>query len=193
MKMRVLIAVLALVATPVIASVAQDRGSTPPASGDNRGVRHSDARSGDKDADAENCEKDAENSHRWQEGRHLGDKNDDKQCGGSTGGTGGTGGTNGVGTISGLVFYDMYKTGVWVAGDPGIAGWTIQLSGPVTLTATSDFLGNYAFTGVPAGTYTLCQAKVSVWTQSLPASNGCYTVVLAGGAVLNTYYFGFWM
>jgi hypothetical protein len=68
--MRVLIAVLALVATPVIASVAQAQGSTPPAS-----VR-------------QNCA----NDHRWQEGNHLGDKNASKQgCDPSGGGTGGTG------------------------------------------------------------------------------------------------------
>src|SRR5713226_3369429 len=70
MKMRVLIAVLALVAAPVIASVAQGQGSTPPAS-----VR-------------QNCA----NDHRWQEGNHVGDKNAGKQgcdpAGGSTGSTG---------------------------------------------------------------------------------------------------------
>jgi len=164
--MRVLIAVLALVATPVIASVAQGQGSPPPAS-----VR-------------QNCA----NDHRWQEGNHLGEKNAGKQgcdpAGGSTGG---------LGTIGGLVFYDISKTGVWSANDPSIAGWALQLSGPVTLTTVSDMLGNYTFPPVPAGTYTLCQAQVSIWTQSLPANNGCYTVVLAAGAVLNTYYFGFWM
>lgn len=167
--MRVLIAVLALVAMPVIASVAQAQSSTPPAS------------------DRQNCATD----HRWQAGNHLGDKNAAKQ-GCSTGGTGG-GGTGGVGTIGGLVFYDMAKTGVWVSADPGIFGWILQISGPVTQTATTDFMGNYSFPNVPAGTYTLCQAKVSTWTQSLPTSNGCYTVVLTAGAALNTYYFGFWM
>jgi hypothetical protein len=163
--MRVLIAVLALVATPVIASVAQGQGSTPPAS-----VR-------------QNCA----NDHRWQEGNHVGDKNAGKQ------GCDPASGTTGSGTIGGFVFYDMNKTGTYVPGGPGIAGWVLQITGPVTLTTTSDMLGNYAFPPVPAGTYTLCQAKVSSWTQSLPANNGCYTVVLTAGAVLNTYYFGFWI
>jgi hypothetical protein len=189
--MRMLIAVLALVATPVIASVAQDRGSTPP-SGDNRGVRHSDVRSGDKD-DAEECEKDAENSHRWQQGRHLGDKNDDKQCSstGSTSGTGGTGATGGtpaVGSIGGFVFLDMAGTGVWAPSDPTVAGWAIQLTGPVTLSATSDMLGNYLFANVPAGTYSLCQVQPTTWLQTFPT--GCYSVVLAAGAAVTGQNFG---
>src|SRR5260370_5033144 len=169
MKMRVLIAVLALVATPFIASVAQDRGSTPPASGENRGVRHSDARSGDRDADAENCEKDAENSHRWQNGQHLGEKNDDEQCGS----TGGTGGTSGVGTISGLVFYDPARTGVWSAGLGSISGWSISISGPVSQTQPISFSGTFSFT-VPAGTYTVCELQPSFLTQTLPAVGGVY-------------------
>jgi hypothetical protein len=177
--MRVLIAVLSLVATPLIASVAQDRGSTP-ASGENRGVRHSDARSGDKD-DAEECEKDAENSHRWQQGRHLGDKNDDKQCSS-------TGGTPTVGTIGGFVFIDMAGTGAWAPSDPTVAGWAIQLTGPVTLSATTDMLGNYLFASVPAGTYSLCQVQPTTWLQTFPT--GCYSVVLAAGAAVAGQNFG---
>jgi hypothetical protein len=186
MKMRVLIAVLALVAMPFIASVAQDRGSTPPASGDRRGVRHSDARSGDKDADAENCEKDAENSHRWQNGQHLGDKNDDKQCGS----TGGTGGTSGVGTISGLVFYDAARSGVWSAGLGAVYGFSISISGPVSQTQPLTFSGTFSFTGVPAGTYTVCELQPSYFTQTLPAGGGCYTVNLVAGGVVSNLYFG---
>jgi hypothetical protein len=165
--MRVLITVLALVATPVVASVAQGQGSTPPAS------------------DRQNCA----NDHRWQEGKHLGDKNADKQCG-STAGTGGTGGTTGVGTISGLAFYDATRSGVWSVGLAGVTGWSIQLSGPVSVTTPLDFSGNFAFAGVPAGTYTVCQLQPSYFIQTLPASNGCYTVTLVAGGVVSNLYFG---
>jgi hypothetical protein len=170
--MRVLIAVLALVATPFIASVAQDRGSTPPASGDDRSVRHSDARSGDKDADAENCEKDAENSHRWHEGRHKGDKNDDKQCASS--GTGGSGGALGV--ISGMVFYGT----VWSSTAPGVLSGTVQITGPVSVSKSADVTGNFSFPGLPAGTYTVCAVPSTFFHQTLPLNNACYTVTLGG-------------
>ena len=162
--MRVLIAVLALVATPVIASVAQAQGSTPPAS-----VR-------------QNCA----NDHRWQEGNHLGDKNASKQGCDPSGG-----GTSGFGTISGLVFYDISGSGVWSLGAPSVAGWSIQLSGPVSLTTPIDpFSGNFTFSGVPAGTYTVCELQPSYWIQTLPANNGCYPVTLVGGGVVSNVYFG---
>jgi hypothetical protein len=165
--MRVLIAVLALVGTPVIASVAQGQTSTPPAS------------------DRQNCA----NDHRWQLGNHLGDKNADKQCG-STSGTGGTGSTSGVGTISGLVFYDATRSGVWSVSAAGVTGWSIQLTGPVSQTTPVDFLGNFSFVGVPAGTYTVCQLQPSYFIQTLPANNGCYTVTLVAGGVVSNLYFG---
>lgn len=161
--MRVLIAVLALVATPVIASVAQAQGSTPPAS-----VR-------------QNCA----NDHRWQEGNHLGDKNASKQGCDPSGGTGGSG----VGTVSGLVFIDFFGTGVWSSVDPGIAGWAIQLTGAVTLATSSDMLGNYSFTGVPAGSYTLCQVQPTTWRQTLPSS-GCYSIAVVAGGVVSGQDFG---
>jgi hypothetical protein len=161
MKMRVLIAVLALVATPVIASVAQGQGSTPPAS------------------DRQNCA----NDHRWLAGKHLGDKNADKQCGS-------TGSASGVGTISGLAFYDATRSGVWSVGATAVMGWSVQISGPVSQSTPIDFLGNFSFTGVPAGTYTVCELQPSYFIQTLPANGGCYTVTLAGGGVVSNLYFG---
>ncbi len=164
--MRVLIAVLALVATPFIASVAQDR---------------------------EDCEKDAENSHRWQEGRHLGDKegrhlgdkNDDKQCGSVS--------TSGAATISGFVFYDPNRTGVFSAGVAGIFGASVQLTGTgVSLTQPANFDGSFLIQQtLPAGTYQLCDLHSSFMIQTLPANNGCYTVTLGGTVwTVSNLYFG---
>jgi hypothetical protein len=158
---------LALVATPVIASVAQGQGSTPPAS------------------DRQNCA----NDHRWLEGKHLGEKNAEKPCG-STAGTGGTGSASGVGTISGLVFYDPTRSGVWSVGAIAIMGWSIQISGPVSQSTPIDFLGNFSFTGVPAGTYTVCELQPSFFIQTLPANGACYTRTLVGGGVVSNLYFG---
>jgi hypothetical protein len=147
--MRVLIAVLALVATPVIASVAQAQGSTPPAS------------------ERQNCA----NDHRWQEGNHLGDKNASKQgCDPSGGGTGG------IGTISGMVFFGT----VWSPTAPGVLSGTVNVTGPVTVSQPALMTGNFSFTGLPAGTYTVCAAPSSFFHQTLPSNNGCYTVTLGG-------------
>src|SRR5258708_32642882 len=173
MKMRVLIAVLALVATPVIASVAQAQGSTPPAS-----VR-------------QNCA----NDHRWQEGNHLGGKNAGKQGCDPAGGTTGSGPT-GAATISGFVFYDPQKTGVYTAGMAGILGVSVQLTGTgVSITQVANWDGSFSILQVlPAGTYQLCSVHSTMWTQSLPANNGFYTVTLGGTtwSVTSGLYFGLW-
>jgi hypothetical protein len=165
--MRVLIAVLALVATPVIASVAQGQGSTSPAS------------------DRQNCA----NDHRWQEGKHLGDKNADKQCGSVSS-------TTGAATISGFVFWDPQKTGVYTAGMAGILGVSVQLTGAgVSITQVANWDGSFSIQQVlPAGTYQLCSVHSTMWTQSLPANNGCYTVTLGGTSwsVNSGLYFGLW-
>jgi hypothetical protein len=166
--MRVLIAVLALFATPVIASVAQGQGSTPPAS------------------DRQNCA----NDHRWQEGKHLGDKNADKQCGSVSS-------TTGAATITGFVFYDPQKTGVYTAGMAGIVGVSVQLTGAgVSITQVANWDGSFSIQQVlPAGTYQLCSVHSTMWTQSLPANNGCYTVTLGGTtwSVTSGLYFGLWL
>jgi SdrD B-like protein len=116
--------------------------------------------------------------------------------GGTSGGTGGTSGacgngvlTAGTASIDGQVFVDASP---W----PGLTGWCVQLSGPVSATALTDANGNYAFTGLPAGTYTICEALQSGWTQTFPTSGpSCagglgYSVTLADGAGAGFIWFG---
>jgi hypothetical protein len=56
---------------------------------------------------------------------------------------------------------------------PGLANWCINLSGPASGVAVSDAGGNYTFTGLPAGTYTVCEVIQSGWRQTYPpASQG---------------------
>jgi hypothetical protein len=56
---------------------------------------------------------------------------------------------------------------------PGLANWCVNLTGPVSGVAVSDAGGNYTFTGLPAGTYTVCEVIQSGWHQTYPpASQG---------------------
>jgi len=55
----------------------------------------------------------------------------------------------------------------------GLPGFCIQLTGAVTATAMTDANGNYRFTGVPDGTYTVCEELEMGWQQVFPtALNG---------------------
>ena len=62
-----------------------------------------------------------------------------------------------VGTIGDLVWSDLNGNGVRDAGEPGIAGVTIILTYPsnLSITATTDNNGNYLFTDLPEGDYTV--------------------------------------
>ncbi|MFS3127546.1 SdrD B-like domain-containing protein [Nocardioides sp. Bht2] len=65
-----------------------------------------------------------------------------------------------VGTISGRVFADRNGNGQIDAGDTGISGVTLTLTGPQpNRTTTSGPDGGYSFAGVPGGTYTLTQTQ----------------------------------
>jgi len=89
-------------------------------------------------------------------------------------------------TKSGMKFHDLNGNGV-NDGEPGLEGWTINLSGSdgmgnsVSDSTTTDENGEYSFS-VPPGTYTVSEVLPSGWTQSCPAA-GSYTVTLASGDV----------
>ena len=68
----------------------------------------------------------------------------------------------GTASISGEVYLDASP---W----NGLASWCINLNGPVTATAITDAYGVYAFTGLPAGTYTLCEVHQTGWSETFPS------------------------
>ncbi len=79
----------------------------------------------------------------------------------------GVGGSNpGPIPIGGVVWHDQNGNGLQGTTEPGFAGVTVTLTGPNGFTATTqtDTLGNYEFSGLAAGTYT-----VTVNTATLPA------------------------
>ena len=89
----------------------------------------------------------------------------------------------GGGTVSidGQVYQDFAP---WT----GLQGWCVQLSGPVSGSVVTDASGNYVFAGLPAGTYTVCEVLQTSWRESFPANGpGCpggfgYTMTLMDGS-----------
>jgi hypothetical protein len=171
--MRILMVVAALIATPFVMSVAQKGVPSAP----KPRAQVQDAAVPNADADAPACKDHPEgNAYGWQHGQH--------DCGPVLGG------------IQGTVFFDLSYDGVRDAGEAGIENWFITLSGPVAATTTSDAAGNYSFTGLPAGTYTVCEAQRFGWIQTAPqGASSCtsgfgYTIVITAGQVVTQLDFG---
>ena len=94
------------------------------------------------------------------------------------------------GSISGKKFHDFNGNGV-DDGEPGLENWTINLTGPVTRTTTTDAKGNYSFTNLAGGTYTVSEVQQApVWTQTFPPAPGTHTVLLSSGQTVTARYFG---
>src|SRR5262249_73847 len=95
----------------------------------------------------------------------------------------GTGGLQGPG---GLLFTT----------EPGLSGWTIYLDQNQNghrdadeRFATTDANGNYAFTGLPAGTYFVAEEGQPGWQQTAPAG-GTYQVTLGPDQIITGQDFG---
>lgn len=95
------------------------------------------------------------------------------------------GGTNAVGQISGKIFDDINGTGSADRFKPGLAGVTVFLdlnnNGMIDdgePTTTTNSRGEYAFTGLQAGTYIVRQAMPGNVLQTLPANEAPYEVTL---------------
>jgi carboxypeptidase family protein len=58
----------------------------------------------------------------------------------------------------------VYDEGTWA----GLQGWTVTISGPVSSSTVTDASGHYLFSGIPAGTYTVCEVVQSGWNQDFP-------------------------
>lgn len=107
--------------------------------------------------------------------------------------------------ISGYVYYDVNNDGVLEAGEPGIGGASVTLTGtdingnPVSLTQTTNAGGYYSFSSVMAGTYSLTEKTPSGYIAGKDAagslggvvgSNTISSVSLAMGANGLNYDFG---
>src|SRR5438094_597516 len=85
-----------------------------------------------------------------------------------------------LGTISGVKFEDLDGDGIRDTGEPGLAGWTIQLDlnndGSVDATAVTNSSGAYTFTNLTPGTHAVREVGQAGWVQTTPE----FTVVLRG-------------
>ena len=91
-----------------------------------------------------------------------------------------------LGGLSGAVYFDRNRDGTQQAGEPGIAGVVVTLSGtdasgnPVNATTTTDARGNYSFTDLPAGTYIVTETQPAGYT------DGQESIGSVGGALSPT-------
>ncbi len=70
--------------------------------------------------------------------------------------------------------------------DPGLPGWTINLYdnlGHLIGTAVTDAVGDYCFTGLHPGTYTVSEVAQAGWVQTYPGGAGTYTITVNAGEV----------
>ncbi len=96
-------------------------------------------------------------------------------------------------TVNGSVYNDQDGNGLRGAGEPGLAGWTVDLedsSGNVLASVLTDSNGNYSFTGVGGGTYEVAQVVQPNWVQTQPSYPTVYTFTSQSGSTLNALVFG---
>ena len=78
-----------------------------------------------------------------------------------------------LGSLAGRVYYDANNDGLFGAGDAGLAGVFITLTGTddlgraVSLTAVTDAAGNYRFAALRPGTYTLTETQPANYTDGI--------------------------
>ncbi len=101
-----------------------------------------------------------------------------------------------LGTVEGQKFEDLNANGVRDPNESGLVGWNITINGTdlitgttVTQTTTTDANGNYNFTGLTAGTYTISETQKDGWVQTAPTT-GTYTVTITSGANITGQDFG---
>jgi hypothetical protein len=99
-------------------------------------------------------------------------------------------GRYGYGSISGNVYDDQNMNGNRDLGEPGLADWTLELSGAFVAETASDTSGNYRFSKLPPGSYSLSENPAAGWLRSEPGGNGVYHITLGTGVDTSGFLFG---
>ncbi len=100
---------------------------------------------------------------------------------------------SGGAVVSGEVYDDANDSGTLSSGDPGLAGWTIELTNTATsarYTTTTGTNGLYSVSGVAVGTYTLSEVVQQGFSETQPVSPGTYSLTLSSGQTVTNENFG---
>ncbi|RCK73939.1 MAG: Cell surface protein [Ignavibacteriae bacterium] len=93
-------------------------------------------------------------------------------------------------TISGVKFNDLNKNGIRDEGEPGLENWKIRLIGESSVDSTfTNSEGNYTFSNVSPGTYTIVEELQSGWVQTAP-EDGSYNITVNSGENITGKDFG---
>jgi hypothetical protein len=87
-------------------------------------------------------------------------------------------------SVSGNVYNDLNNSGFQNSGEPGLAGWTVDVldaSNNVVGAALTDGLGNYTVPNIGPGSFTLAEVVQSGWTQTQPVSPSYYSFTTTSG------------
>ncbi len=89
--------------------------------------------------------------------------------------------------ISGMKFNDLNHNGIKDSGEPGLANWTItrtSLGQEFPITTLTDSNGNYIFSELAPGNYTVGEILQAGWEQTAPPG-GTYNIALTGVDVVD--------
>jgi hypothetical protein len=102
-----------------------------------------------------------------------------------------TSSTSKNGSISGMKFNDLNHDGIREANESGLANWTITLTNQTggVITTKTNTTGNYIFTNLTDGNYTVGEVQQNGWNQTAPVTR-TYNVTITGGAAITGKDFG---